>query len=103
MESTKSLQALVDEYVQVGKEYVKYVQSLEKGVDKMAEPTKKNPELEKLIDAFNPSGRKRIDSIKADICSWCGKPVSQFRDALSVKEYSISGFCQECQDKTFGD
>jgi len=68
----------------------------------MAKPTKKAPEMEKLIDAFNPSGRKRVDSIEADVCSWCGKLAIQFRDSLSRKEYTISGFCQECQDKTFG-
>lgn len=68
----------------------------------MAEPTKKAPEIERLIDATNPSGRKRVDSIKQDICSWCGKPATEFKDALSRKEYTISGFCQECQDKTFG-
>ena len=68
----------------------------------MAEPTKKAPEIEKLIDTFNPSGRKRVDSIKADICSWCGKNVTEFQDEISRREYSISGFCQECQDKTFG-
>jgi len=67
----------------------------------MAEPTKKAPEMEKLIDATNPSGRKRRDSIKADICSWCGKPAAEFEDDLSRKEYSISGFCQECQDGIF--
>lgn len=69
----------------------------------MAEPTKKAPEIEKLIDATNPSGRKRVDSIKQDICTWCGKPAVEFRDELSRKEYTISGFCQECQDKTFGE
>jgi len=69
----------------------------------MAEPTKKAPEIERLIDAFNSSGRKRVDSIRADICSWCGKPATDFRDELSKREYTISGFCQECQDKTFGE
>lgn len=68
----------------------------------MAEPTKKSKEIENLIDNINPSGRKRVDSIKQDICSWCGKPAVEFRDMLSAKEYSISGFCQDCQDKTFG-
>ena len=68
----------------------------------MAEPTKKAPELESLIDSINPSGRKRIDSIKADICTWCGKPAVEFRDELSRREYSISGLCQKCQDETFG-
>lgn len=69
----------------------------------MAEPTKKAPEIEHLIDAFNPAGRKRVDSIKADVCSWCGKPATTFKDELSRREYYISGFCQECQDKTFGE
>ena len=68
----------------------------------MVKATRKALEIEKLIDAFNLSGRKRVDSIKADICSWCGKPATEFRDRLSRKEYTISGFCQECQDKTFG-
>ena len=68
----------------------------------MAEPTKKAPEIEGLIDAFNPSGRKRVNCIKQDICTWCGKPATEFRDELSRREYTISGFCQECQDQVFG-
>jgi hypothetical protein len=32
----------------------------------------------------------------------CGKPATEFTDALSRKEYRISGLCQECQDKYFG-
>ena len=68
----------------------------------MAEPTKKTPEIENLIDATNPSGRKRMDSIKQNTCSWCGNPAVEFSDELSRREYRISGFCQECQDKTFG-
>ncbi len=68
----------------------------------MTEPTKKHPEMEKLIDSVNPSGRKRVDSIKQDTCSWCGEPATEFNDELSRREYTISGFCQSCQDKTFG-
>lgn len=68
----------------------------------MAVPSKKHPEMERVIDAFNPSGRKRVDSIQADICSWCGKPATEFKDTLSRREYTISGFCQQCQDDTFG-
>ena len=68
----------------------------------MAEPTKKAQGVESLIDAFNPSGRKRVDSVKQDICTWCGKPATEFRDALSRKEFTVSGFCQRCQDETFG-
>lgn len=34
----------------------------------------------------------------------CGKTIdfkTEFRDALSAKEYHISGFCQACQDDFF--
>lgn len=33
----------------------------------------------------------------------CGMPITQFRDALSKKEYQISGLCQSCQDAFFDD
>jgi hypothetical protein len=44
-------------------------------------------------------------------CPTCRKPPTEvngekfflFRDSLSAKEYQISGMCQSCQDKTFGD
>ena len=75
---------------------------LGKEVNHMAEPSKKDPGMETLIDSTNPSGRKRVDSIEKDICTWYGEPVTEFRDELSRKEYTISGFCQTCQDKTFG-
>lgn len=37
-------------------------------------------------------------------CAWCGVKVypSSFRDQLSIREYKISGWCQKCQDGTFG-
>ena len=69
----------------------------------MAIPTKKNPIIEDLINSLNPSGRKRVDSIQSNICTWCGKSITGFKDALSAKEYTISGFCQACQDKTFNN
>ena len=36
-------------------------------------------------------------------CSWCKKEFfkDEFKDKLSKEEFKISGFCQECQDKTF--
>lgn len=38
-------------------------------------------------------------------CPFCGKTVNadEFRDELSLKEYHISGLCQECQDEMFGE
>lgn len=35
-------------------------------------------------------------------CPICSKEIKGFRDPRSIKEYRISGGCQECQDKTFG-
>jgi len=37
------------------------------------------------------------------ICPFCKKPtaVGDFRDPLSLKEWQISGICQECQDGFF--
>lgn len=39
------------------------------------------------------------------ICPVCGLVIDpgEFRDALSRKEYVISGMCQRCQDEVFGD
>ncbi len=38
-------------------------------------------------------------------CPICGKEFEEinFTDALSIREFQISGMCQECQDKTFGE
>lgn len=37
------------------------------------------------------------------ICPFCGKEVDEnsFVDELSLKEFRISGLCQECQDDFF--
>ena len=67
-------------------------------------PSQKSPEVEDIIRRSNPAGRDRRESISANICVWCGVPISVagFRDELSRREYTISGFCQECQDDAFG-
>ena len=38
------------------------------------------------------------------ICTWCGKDFElvEMDNDISRKEAKISGFCQECQDATFG-
>lgn len=70
----------------------------------MTEPSKKSEGMKQLLDDFTLSvwGRTRIDSIKQDICVGCGEEATSFTDAVSRKEYSISGLCQVCQDKVFG-
>jgi hypothetical protein len=40
--------------------------------------------------------------IEAGFCPTCGKDIGKFRDALSKREYEISGMCQLCQDDVFG-
>ena len=66
----------------------------------MAEPSVKTPEYEKFMkQVFHID---RVDSIKKDVCAWCGKPATEFSSDLSRKEYTISGLCQSCQDECFG-
>ncbi len=68
----------------------------------MAKPSEKAPAIEAFIDSMNPFGRKRRECIENEICTWCGAKVDypdEFRDEIGVKEYSISGMCQQCQDR----
>jgi hypothetical protein len=45
---------------------------------------------------------KHSEDISKGVCTFCSKKVKTFRNTSSEKEYKISGFCQECQDKVFG-
>lgn len=59
------------------------------------------PNLNKPAFKTFPKKAKLVEEGK---CPECGKTIDpdDFRDALSRKEYSISGLCQQCQDKVFG-
>lgn len=67
----------------------------------MAEPAPKPRAIEQLLERATG----RTTSIKADLCvrppMGCGKPITLFKDAVSTKEYTISGLCQACQDAFF--
>ncbi len=63
-------------------------------------PTEKAPAIESLLTSI--AGISRQEAEDRDICTWCREPVLAFKDALSRREYQISGFCQKCQDDTFG-
>ena len=65
-------------------------------------PTLKSPAIDALIDSMLPTRKGRRESIVANRCALCSDVVNGFRDLLSVKEYRISGMCQQCQDRTFG-
>lgn len=47
---------------------------------------------------------KEVDLVLQGKCPFCHKQVDpgKFRDELTLKEYQISGICQECQDDFFG-
>lgn len=40
---------------------------------------------------------------KEGLCPTCGGEITEFRNALSRREFEISGMCQECQDSVFGE
>lgn len=67
----------------------------------MAEPADKAPAIESLLEET----LGRSTSIRADRClkrPWgCAGPATEFRDELSRKEFTISGYCQACQDRYF--
>lgn len=42
-----------------------------------------------------------VEKIKNAICVFCGNEIEGFKNAISKKEYEISGLCQNCQDKVF--
>lgn len=70
----------------------------------MAQPADKSPEVENFLNkAFKID---REGSINKNKCiakpTGCGGDADKFTDALSAKEYTISGLCQPCQDKVFG-
>jgi len=44
---------------------------------------------------------EQVEKIKKGKCPFCGKEIGEFKDALSRREFEISGLCQQCQDETF--
>jgi len=42
------------------------------------------------------------NALNAGMCPTCQNEVKEFRNALSLKEFGISGMCQACQDSVFG-
>lgn len=56
------------------------------------------PDLSKPIFAMMPDLADRVINGQ---CTFCAKALTEFRDELSKKEYSVSGMCQLCQDEIF--
>lgn len=75
---------------------------LEKAVKEAMIATKKSPAINDLLSKL--AGKDRRATITQGGCMTCdttGITVDSFRDALSIKEYTISGMCQSCQDGVF--
>lgn len=55
----------------------------------------------KIVKQIFPEIVERIEQCK---CATCGKDIEKesFRNKISIKEYTISGMCQDCQDSIFG-
>lgn len=66
----------------------------------------RSPKMQSVIDNFSNAlfGRKNSESIRDKVCVDCGTPVkmADFRNAISRKEFEISGLCMKCQDSVFG-
>jgi hypothetical protein len=69
----------------------------------MTKPTWKAENIRNMLDGLSTQmyGRSSSESIKQDVCMRCGKSAKEFKDDLSLREYAISGLCQECQDIIF--
>lgn len=70
----------------------------------MAIPTAKHPSIDAVIDSL---GGNRREAIRGNRCidapMGCGKKAERFDSVLSAKEFTISGLCQQCQNKVFVD
>ena len=59
---------------------------------------------EGIRDKMSPNRKLDIANRVCNTLFGCGKQIrfdSEFRDELSLKEFEISGLCQECQDSVF--
>ena len=47
---------------------------------------------------------KELKKIEQGLCPFCDKKIKEgeFKDEKSEKEFELSGLCQKCQNKTFG-
>lgn len=59
-------------------------------------PIRQPKPLEDVLRKIFPS---QFAACEAGCCPTCGRPVGEFRDAISLREAQISGMCQACQDE----
>jgi len=63
----------------------------------------KSHEMRKALDDITKAafGHSRSTALNTASCVTCGATALTFKNALSRKEYGISGMCQTCQDSVF--
>lgn len=62
----------------------------------------KSPEVERILEEISSIiGTPRSVAFGNKTCVLCSGEASTFKDAISEKEYSLSGMCQKCQDGFF--
>ena len=62
----------------------------------------KSEAIKNMLDEIFPGTSMKLE---LGVCPFCSNVVkgTDFKDALSVKEFKISGLCQKCQDGTLGE
>jgi len=61
----------------------------------------KSPAIQNLIKKMSPHPESFEGQSKCAICGNSVKIETDFKDALSKKEWTISHMCQDCQDGVF--
>jgi len=54
-----------------------------------------------MMDWIRQKLETKHQSIADEVCNLCGEPVLSFEDELSLREYEISGICQNCMNDLF--
>jgi len=64
--------------------------------------SKKHPVIESLLEEISSViGTPRSVAFKGRTCVMCSGSAATFKNAISEKEYTLSGMCQKCQDEFF--
>ena len=56
--------------------------------------------LAQLLDSFAPKGgMPRSQALAQQRCAQCAGDATEFKDDISRREYTLTAWCQPCQDK----
>lgn len=79
-------------------------ETVESVVRELFQTAPETPAHERAAQLLHRFGELRAQARKEQRCPSCGRPIdlTQFRNEISQREYQLSGFCQQCQDRFFG-